>query len=407
MGMDTTSSSPKRTNRTKKKQKSELDLETRAIRKQKKKLRKQRMEIRALRKRNRKLMNELLDDKLAQITDDDDSPKERKEIKEDSTNNFEYFEPTSDVKDEIIDRDISQEEEEEKRRENFKLAMTYIPPALQGFLELYLNYSQSPSLDEAEEAFIQVEHLGVHSLEELLDIVDKLWKESDSTADTVMENFVRQFPFITLSPSFPFYHRLIVEVISYELKRSVTSSTTCSQNVSSQAPSSSYTPDVSFTRFPQNDTSTEESTIIESCLISQDNIIPENATTKTYTIPEENTTTGANTCTQAYTTTEVDTIAHGNYSVEGTFKCSLCDLVFRTEADLRSHKTRPHRYNLLKKKFLSQDNPRKGQVNPTFLCPHCADLIPYNERHNHMITHQIEHFKCEKLKSEMKEVFQG
>merc|ERR1712130_1076675 len=155
------------------------------------------------------------------------------------------------------------------------------------------------------------------------------------------------------SPSFPFYHRLIVEVISYELKRSVTSSTTCSQNVSLQAPSSSYTPDVSFTRFPQNDTR-----------------------------PEENTTTGANTCTQAYTTTEVDTIAHGNYSVEGTFKCSVCDLVFRTEADLRSHKTRPHRYNLLKKKFLSQDNPRKGQVNPTFLCPHCADLIPYNERHN-------------------------
>ena len=159
MGMDTTSSSPKRTNRTKKKQKSELDLETRAIRKQKKKLRKQRMEIRALRKRNRKLMNELLDDKLAQITDDDDSPKERKEIKEDSTeqtSTFEYFEPTSDVKDEIIDRDISQEEEEEKRRENFKLAMTYIPPALQGFLELYLNYSQSPSQDEVEEAFIQV-----------------------------------------------------------------------------------------------------------------------------------------------------------------------------------------------------------------------------------------------------------
>merc|ERR1712226_1441694 len=209
---------------TKKKQKSELDLETRAIWKQKMKLRKQRMEIRALRKRNRKLMNELLDDKLAQITDDDDSPKERKEIKEDSTeqtSTFEYFEPTSVVKDEIIDRDISQEEEEQVQRK-FKLAMTYIPPALQGFLELYLNYSQSPSLDEAEEAFIQIEHLGVHSLEELLDIVDKLWKESDSTADTVMENFVRQFPFITLSPSFPFYHRLIVEVISCELNRSAT-----------------------------------------------------------------------------------------------------------------------------------------------------------------------------------------
>merc|ERR1712025_123345 len=119
----------------------------------------------------------------------------------------------------------------------------------------------------------------------------------------------------------------------------------------------------------------------------------EKATTKTYTIPEENTSTEANTCSQAYTSTQADTIVKGNYSVESSFKCSLCDLVFRTEADLITHKRRPHRYNLSNKKFLSEDNPRIGQVNSTFLCSYCA--------------HQIEHFKCEKLKAEMKEVFQG
>ena len=320
---------------------------------------------------------------------------------------------------------------------------------------------------------LQVESLGVDSLEELLDIVDKLWKEScDSTADTVMENFAKQFPFISLSP---FYHRLIVEVISYELKRSVATSRPCYQDshVSSLAPSSSSAPDISshapkanssagnvspHTPNPsspvpnlssstlnasvsasshapksnssapdvishaylkeqstdssclslQDNISTEGNTIMESDLISQDNIITqENATTKTYTISEETTTTEANTCTQPYTITEADTISHGNHSVEGSFKCSLCDFVFRTEADLIIHKMRPHRYNLHKRKFLPQDIPRVGRLNPTFLCPHCADFVPYNERHKHMITHQIEHFKSEKLKSEMKEVFQG
>jgi len=258
MGMETTNSSPKRIKRTKKKQKTEYDLELRVSKKkQKKKLQKQLLknelaqitdddnstteldlEIRALRKRNRKLINQILDDELAQITDDEESPKKIKKVivgKEDSTKNFthpaeqtttsqEYFEPISDVKDEII----------------LSLAYDGIQPEIQYFVELYLNYSESPSVDEVEEALIQVQHLGVDSLEELLDIVDKFWKESDSTADTVMENFVKQFPFIRLSPSFPFYHRLIVEVISYELKRSVTSSTTCSQNsyVSSHAPCS-------------------------------------------------------------------------------------------------------------------------------------------------------------------------
>jgi len=59
MRMGTTNSSPKRTNRTKKKQKTELDLEIRAIRKQKK-----------------KLQRKLLKSELAQIADDDRSTTE-------------------------------------------------------------------------------------------------------------------------------------------------------------------------------------------------------------------------------------------------------------------------------------------------------------------------------------------
>lgn len=55
-----TTSSPKLTKKTKKKQKTELDLE-----------------IRATRKRKRKLLNQLLKDKLAQITDDDEPSKKR------------------------------------------------------------------------------------------------------------------------------------------------------------------------------------------------------------------------------------------------------------------------------------------------------------------------------------------
>jgi len=53
-------SSPKLTKKTKKKQKTELDLE-----------------IRAIRKRKRKLLNQLLKNELAQITDDDEPSKKR------------------------------------------------------------------------------------------------------------------------------------------------------------------------------------------------------------------------------------------------------------------------------------------------------------------------------------------
>jgi len=55
-----THSSPKLTKQTKKKQKTELDLE-----------------IRAIRKRKRKLLNQLLKNELAQITDDDEPSKKR------------------------------------------------------------------------------------------------------------------------------------------------------------------------------------------------------------------------------------------------------------------------------------------------------------------------------------------
>jgi len=55
-----TTSSPKPRKKTKKKKKTELDLE-----------------IRATRKRKRKLLNQLLKDKLAQITDDDEPSKKR------------------------------------------------------------------------------------------------------------------------------------------------------------------------------------------------------------------------------------------------------------------------------------------------------------------------------------------
>jgi len=55
-----TTSSPKPRKNTKKKKKTELDLE-----------------IRATRKRKRKLLNQLLKDKLAQITDDDEPSKKR------------------------------------------------------------------------------------------------------------------------------------------------------------------------------------------------------------------------------------------------------------------------------------------------------------------------------------------
>ena len=337
---------------------------------------------------------------------------------------------------------------------------------------------------------IQVASLGVDSLQELLGIVDKLWKESNSsTIDTVMENLVRQFPIIPLSWSpHDSSLRLILKVLSFELERSVTPSKTCSQNthvsskppknstsapnVSSHTPktsssspnvcshttqtnssapkTSSYAPNVSshtpkasssapndssrspktisstphtisktpqtcsqiflaarlspsyleerttehFTLSSQNDTSTQENTLTEASSISQactlkaDTIL-QACTTEADIILEENTTAEASAITQENITTQA------NYIVEGTFKCSLCDLVLRTEAELRTHNLKPHRYNLANKKFLSPDNPRIGQVNSTFLCPHCADLIPFNGRHRHMIAHQIDNFKSQ------------
>ena len=327
-----------------------------------------------------------------------------------------------------------------------------------------------------------------------------------------MENLVRQFPIISLSWSpHDSSLRLILEVLSFELERSVTPSKTCSQNthvssklpknstsapnVSSHTPktsssspnvcshttqtnssapkTSSYAPNVSshtpktsssapndssrssktssstphtisqtpqtcsqiflaaqlspsyleerttehFTLSSQNDTSTQENTLTEASAISQactteaDTIpqactteadtILQACTTEADTILEENTKavasaiTQENITTQAYTTTQADITTTANYIVEGTFKCSLCDLVLRTEAELRTHNLKPHRYNLANKKFLSPDNPRIGQVNSTFLCPHCADLIPFNGRHRHMIAHQIDNFKSQ------------
>ena len=318
---------------------------------------------------------------------------------------------------------------------------------------------------------IQVASLGVDSLQELLGIVDKLWKESNSsTIDTVMENLVRQFPIISLSWSpHDSSLRLILKVLSFELERSVTPSKSCSQNThvsskppknstsapnvsshtpktsssspnvcshttktSSSAPkTSSYAPNVSshtpktsssapndssrspktssstphtisqtpqtcsqiflaaqlspsyleerttehFTLSSQNDTSTQENTLTEASAISQactteaDTILEENTTAVARAITQENITT------QAYTTTQADITTTANYIVEGTFKCSLCDLVLRTEAELRTHNLKPRMYNLPNKKFLSADNPRIGQVNSTFLCPHCANLM--------------------------------
>ena len=240
--------------------------------------------------------------------------------------------------------------------------------------------------------------------------------------DTVMENLVRQFPIIPLSwsPHHDSSLSLLLEVLSFELKRSVTPSRPCSQNphvssqpskTSSSAPNdSSHTLSPSyleerileyFTLSSQNDTSTQETTLTEASSISQENIITQEvATTKGYTRLQENIAmasiiTQDNIATQAYTTTEAGTITEANYSAEGSFKCSLCDLVFRTEAELRTHKMKPHRYNLPNKKFLSPDNPRIGQVNSIFLCPHCADLIPFNGRHKHMIAHQIDSFKSQ------------
>jgi len=474
-----TNSSPKLTKQRKKKQKTELDLE-----------------IRAVRKRKRKLLNQLLKDKLAQITDDDKPSKKRnliitiddsadkrnvrvlkeelkskeegpankstnaeedpkqttisnqteeyleyvetyhKTVGEDepvepiqSSQTVREVEPIAVVEDDIIDRDTSQEEEEEVQRNlekkatraNFKLSLPsleFIQPELNPFIDLYLNYkeahSQIPSADEANEALIQVASLGVDSLKELLGIVDDLWKESNK--DTVMEKLVRQFPFIPLFPSFPYYHSLIVKVLSFELGRSMTDilSSNKSTSTDSATPSRTHTPKTAplspayleertAEYFTLKDTSTQENTLTEASSISQENIITqETATTKAYTIQQENTLTEASTITQdnitttqGYTITEADTITQANYSVEGSFKCSLCDLVLRTEAELKTHNLKPHRYNLLNKKFLSSDNPRIGQVNSPFLCPHCAELIPFNGRHKHMIAHQIANFKSQ------------
>jgi hypothetical protein len=307
-------------------------------------------------------------------------------------------EPIAVVEDDIIDRDTSQEEEEEVQRNlekkatraNFRLSLPsleFIQPELNPFINLYLNYkeahSQIPSADEANEALIQVASLGVDSLKELLGIVDDLWKESNK--DTVLEKLVRQFPFIPLSPSFPYYHSLIVKVLSFELGRSVPDilSSNKSTSTDSATPSRTHTPKTAplspayleertAEYFTLKDTSTQENTLTEASSITQDNIT-----------------------TQGYTITEADTITQANYSVEGSFKCSLCDLVLRTEAELKTHNLKPHRYNLLNKKFLSSDNPRIGQVNSPFLCPHCAELIPFNGRHKHMIAHQIANFKSQ------------
>lgn len=178
--------------------------------------------------------------------------------------------------------------------------------------------------------------------------------------DTVMENLVKQFPIIPLSWSPQDSSlSLILEVLSFELKRSVTPSRTCSQNphVSSHTPKTiSSAPNVSshtlstsyleertteyFTPSSQNDTSTQENTLTEASSISQEIIITQEiAATKAYTILQEITTTEAS--------------------------------------------------------AITQENPRIGQVNSIFLCPHCADLIPFNGRHKHVIAHQIDNFKSQ------------
>ena len=88
--------------------------------------------------------------------------------------------------------------------------------------------------------------------------------------------------------------------------------------------------------------------------------------------------------------------------VQSVFRCSLCDLVLTTDAELKIHKTKPHRYDLSGKKFLIPNNQKtktlpnnplknKEKLHPNLLCPYCADLIPYNEKAKHMTTHNICH----------------
>ena len=48
------------------------------------------------------------------------------------------------------------------------------------------------------------------------------------------------------------------------------------------------------------------------------------------------------------------------YDLQGYFKCSLCDLVLTTEAQLKTHKKEPHRYDLSQKKFLTQNSQKSN-----------------------------------------------
>jgi len=448
-------SSPKRPNQTKK-HKTKLDRKINTIRKRKKQAEKELAEVTdelrdkktpTKRKKKRNLVI-TIDSIKRNVTAVKEELKSKEDPTFDSTNAqsdskqtvlssqrgeyFEYVEsckktikeeePTTSEEDDITDRDTSQEEEEEGQIDTQNQAtMVAFKLKIQcPFIELYLKFkeahSQSPSPDEVDEALIQIAQLGVDSLEELLGIVEELWKESNSNltssdSKTVMEKLIRKFTVIPFLES-SYHLSLIVDVLSFELKGSMPPSQTLTQSPITQTPKSPMTqppsspitqthsspgspitlspsnlitqpPSSPFTQTPSSPTTqtpvSPRSPITQharspisrtpSCpttktpsspiTLPPSNPIkppPSGPTTQTLSSPTTQTPTtqspsSANTLTQANFITQANTMTRANHSVEGFFKCTLCDLAFRTETELKTHKIKPHRYNLSKKKF--------------------------------------------------------
>ena len=258
--------------------------------------------------------------------------------------------------------------------------------------------SDVPFSNEQLPYLFQIAQLGVDSLEELLGIVDDLWKESNSNSTnsnskTVMEKLVRKFTVIPFLES-SHYLSLIVDVLSFELKGSMPPSKTLTQNPITQTPKGPMTqppsspitqtpsslsspitlsprnpitqpPSSHFTQTPSSPCSlitqppSSPMTLPPSNSITQPpsspvTQAPSSPTTQTPSSPGSPITqspSSANTLTQANFITQANTMTRANHSVEGFFKCTLCDLAFRTETELKTHKIKPHRYNLSKKKF--------------------------------------------------------
>ena len=83
--------------------------------------------------------------------------------------------------------------------------------------------------------------------------------------------------------------------------------------------------------------------------------------------------------------TQSQVLVHSNpnYPLQGFFKCSRCEEVFRTEGELKNHNKKPHKYTLSEKKFLTSYTKNHQVCHICFREKHtrlksCPVILLYN-----------------------------